>query len=94
MPRTVRTARGEEVDFDTIIIKQALAQAPMNVEVARRKDFIDTKEQTRRAPPVGVTTDGPIDQATFVAPENFDAVEPIKKTKKVEPVPNLPEKTS
>lgn len=44
MPRIVRTARGEIIDFDTIIIKQQLAQAPMNVEVARRKDFIDSKE--------------------------------------------------
>ena len=44
MPRLVRTARGVQIDFDTIIIKQQLAQAPMNVEVARRKEFIDSKE--------------------------------------------------
>lgn len=49
MPRIVRTARGELVDFDTIIIKQQLAQAPMNIEVARRKEFIDSREGSTRA---------------------------------------------
>lgn len=44
MPRNVRIARGDIVDFDAIIIKQQLAQAPMNIEVARRKEFIDSKE--------------------------------------------------
>jgi len=55
MSRTVRTARGDEVDFDTIVIKQQLAQAPMNVEVARRKEFIDSKEGKGRGSQV--TTD-------------------------------------
>jgi hypothetical protein len=45
MPRMIRTARGENVDFDAIIIKQQLAQAPMNIEVAQRKRFIDSKEE-------------------------------------------------
>lgn len=49
MPRIVRTARGDLVDFDTIIIKQQLAQAPMNIEVARRKEFIDSREGSTRA---------------------------------------------
>jgi hypothetical protein len=44
MSRNIRTARGEIVDFDAIIIKHQLAQAPMNIEVARRKEFIDSKE--------------------------------------------------
>lgn len=44
MPRVVKTARGELVNFDAIIIKQQLAKAPMNIEVARRKEFIDLKE--------------------------------------------------
>jgi len=48
MPRIVRTARGEMIDFDTIIIKNQLAQAPMNIEVARRKEFIDSKEGKTR----------------------------------------------
>ena len=44
MPRIVRTARGEQIDFDAIVIKQQIASAPMNIEVARRKEFIDSKE--------------------------------------------------
>jgi hypothetical protein len=44
MPRIVRTARGEQIDFDAIVIKQQIAAAPMNIEVARRKEFIDSKE--------------------------------------------------
>lgn len=99
MPRIVRTARGEEVDFDAIIIKQALAQAPMNVEVARRKDYIDAKEQPGRKPST-FTESGQIDQAAFVeqpahsSASEFDSVEmPTKKTKRAEPIPNLPEKS-
>jgi len=62
MSRIVRTARGVEVDFDAIIIKQQLAQAPMNVEVARRKEFIDSKEgKGRGAKPV------------TIAPVNYNA---------------------
>ncbi len=45
MPRMIRTARGEQVDFDAVVIKQQLAQAPMNIEVAQRKRFIDSKEE-------------------------------------------------
>jgi len=48
MPRIVRTARGELIDFDMILIKNQLAQAPMNIEVARRKEFIDSKESKAR----------------------------------------------
>lgn len=44
MPKLVRTARGKIIDFDALMIKHQLAQAPMNIEVARRKQFIDTKE--------------------------------------------------
>lgn len=44
MPRVVRTARGEQIDFDAIVIKQQIASAPMNIDVARRKEFIDSKE--------------------------------------------------
>jgi hypothetical protein len=44
MPRNVRTARGEVIDFDAVVIKQQIASAPMNIDVARRKEFIDSKE--------------------------------------------------
>jgi len=55
MPRIVRTARGVQLDFDTIIIKQQLAQAPMNIEVARRKEFIDSKEGKARGSKAATT---------------------------------------
>lgn len=45
MPRIVKTARGVHLDFDTIIIKNQLAQAPLNIEIARRKEFIDSYEK-------------------------------------------------
>lgn len=45
MARIIRTARGESVDFDAIMIKQQLAQAPMNIEVEKRKRFIDSREE-------------------------------------------------
>ena len=76
MPNVVRTARGELVDFDALKIKQQLAQAPMNVEVARRKEFIDSKEGKRAAVLA--------DQATPTAVEEI--VEPeaaVKKPSKV-----------
>lgn len=44
MARIYRTARGDQVDFDAIKIKQQLSQAPMTVDVERRKDHIDNKE--------------------------------------------------
>lgn len=50
MPRLVRTARGQIVDLDVIIVKQQLAQAPMNLEVSRRKKFIDARELSPRVP--------------------------------------------
>lgn len=72
MPRIVRTARGELVDFDAVIIKQQLAEAPMNVEVANRKKFIDTQEAKKRgqraiAPtPASTATDSTTEPVTEV----------------------------
>ncbi len=76
MPRIVRTARGELVDFDAIVIKQQLAQAPMNIEVKRRKEFLDSKEgrargQKKVAPvSAAVAAETPVTEvAPIVAPE-------------------------
>lgn len=53
MPRIYLSARGEPVDFDALLIKQKLAQAPVNIDVARRQAFIDSKEgRPARATPV------------------------------------------
>lgn len=42
--RRIASARGDVVDFDLLKIKQQLADAPGNIEVARRQAFIDDKE--------------------------------------------------
>jgi hypothetical protein len=77
MPRIVRTARGDQVDFDTIIIKQQLAQAPMNIEVSRRKEFIDSKEGKVKGqvPPSSITTDLPVNSDNFISQEPTKVVE-------------------
>lgn len=80
MPRIVRTARGEQVDFDTIVIKQQLANAPMNIEVAKRKEFIDTKEKTGRKP-------APLVDNFDDGVSSIEALGPVE-----EPIPNLPER--
>lgn len=77
MPRIVRTARGEQVDFDAIVIKQQIAAAPMNIEVARRKEFIDSKEgkiRGARKPSVFVDGVGNVDHNTFVTGQSVRQV--------------------
>ena len=76
MPRQVRTARGDLIDFDALVIKQQLAQAPMNVEVANRKQFIDTQEAKKRG------QRAPAQQPAVVAPEPTlveEVVQPIPR---------------
>lgn len=47
MAKTVRSARGQLVNFDVLEIKQQMASAPKPVEVAVREDFIDQKFNRR-----------------------------------------------
>jgi hypothetical protein len=78
MPRIVRTARGELVDFDAVIIKQQLAEAPMNVEVANRKKFIDTQEAKKR----GQRATAPTPTATESTPAPVtELARPVKSKK-------------
>lgn len=44
MPRLVRSARGEIVDFDLIAIANQLASAPVPVSIKERRLFIDEKD--------------------------------------------------
>jgi hypothetical protein len=44
MPRLVRSARGQVVDFDLIAIANQLASAPPPVSVNERRLFIDEKD--------------------------------------------------
>lgn len=95
MPRMVRTGRGELVDFDAILIKQQISEAPMNIEVQRRKNFIDSKEGRSRS--VGedqvrsTQEQAPVD---YIIPEATQDPIPSKKAKQpVEPIPVIPERT-
>jgi hypothetical protein len=75
MPRIVRTARGETVDFDAILIKQQIAQAPMNIEVARRKEFIDSKEGKPRGQKNSTIDDTRPDGGMFISNEPIRSME-------------------
>jgi hypothetical protein len=100
MARNVRTARGDIVDFDTIVIKQALADAPMNIEVARRKNFIDAKESKlrgQRRPATPVVAPASLVEAAVPAAKTVDSFEPDNGPAPVglppaEAVPIIPER--
>lgn len=47
MSKTVKSARGEDVNFDLMKIKQAIASAPKPTNVRAREDFIDQKFKRR-----------------------------------------------
>ena len=49
MPRIVRSARGELVDFDLIAIANQLAAAPPPVSVNERRQFIDEKDGVKQS---------------------------------------------
>lgn len=84
MPRQVRTARGDLIDFDALVIKQQLAQAPMNVEVANRKSFIDTQEAKKR----GQRAPSAQPAAPLIEPQIEEAAEEI-----ITPVPRATKTT-
>lgn len=47
MTKAVRSARGAEVNFDLIKIKQQIASAPKTTDVRARENFIDQKLKRR-----------------------------------------------
>ena len=47
MPKKVRSAKGEIVDFDLMKIKEQLNDAPEPMNVQARQDFIDQKMRRR-----------------------------------------------
>ena len=47
MPKKVRTAKGREIDFDLLRIKEQMAGAPTPDSVQARQDFIDQKMRRR-----------------------------------------------
>lgn len=79
MARIVRTARGDLVDFDELLIKQELEAAPMNIEVLRRKNFIDQQEtvgRQRKLSPQELTNLSLLKPATpeIVTPATFEDI--------------------
>lgn len=95
--QTVRSARGDVVDFDTITIKQQIANAPMNIEVARRKNFIDSKEGkvrgAQRPTAMAQPTPEQIAEAHKTVPantEDFVDSTPVKSVMQVEAIPEIP----
>jgi len=47
MPKKVRTAKGQIVDFDLLKIKEQMVDAPSPANVKARQDFIDQKMRRR-----------------------------------------------
>lgn len=92
MPRIVRSARGEAVDFDVILIKNQLAQAPQNIEVQRRQNFIDNKETSERKrviekPAVWIPQPDQIQTPQPAVAESFDEMGDMPVSKVEPPAP-------
>lgn len=47
MPKAVRSAKGQSVNFDLLRIKQQMASAPKTTTVKAREAFIDQKYKRR-----------------------------------------------
>jgi len=47
MPRVTCSAKGENVDFDMLRIKEQMAKAPKSTTVKAREDFVDQKFKRR-----------------------------------------------
>lgn len=95
MAKLIRSARGLQVDFDLVLIKQQIAASAAPTNVQAREDFIENKirRRTRRIAKVG---DAPVaarelgEEVTMVIhhdedePEEFQ--EPQEEPLPVEPV--------
>ena len=81
MPKKVRTARGKELDFDLLKMKQKLANGPAPSEVKQRQDFIDSKLRRRMK-----KAKAKIDEAKKKRDKGVD----VNKTVKVDSTPQGP----
>ena len=66
MSKSVKSARGEDVNFDLLKIKQQIASAPKPTVVKAREDFVDQKYKRRlkkavRSVADTVATGSPVD---------------------------------
>lgn len=101
MPRIVRSARGDIVDFDLIAITNQLASAPVPVSINERRQFIDDKDGIKPNKKVGTAIpSGPVHEALKLATEaaatqRSKIVEPKEALKALEPTDDeLKRKTS
>ena len=110
MPKKVRSARGEIVDFDLMKVKQQIEAAPEPSTVQARQDFIDQKMRRRlkkvkrkldsvpkrRTGPDGNPVEVDKKVATQAAPEGekIDVVEEEEEEKKKTTKKTAPKKTS
>lgn len=89
MPKKVRTAKGKELDFDLLRIKQQMADQQEPAEVRQRQDFIDQKMR-RRVKKVkdqlasakknkGVEVDPDLDVKSSKQAQKIDEVKPPKR---------------
>lgn len=69
MPRIVRSARGQMVDFDLIAIANQLASAPPPVSVNDRRQFIDEKDGIKAKNAVAAIPDANVHEALKMATE-------------------------
>lgn len=98
--RKSTSARGEQVDFDLLLIKQQLAAAPQNIEVARRQEFIDNKEEGKTVRKKTVTVEAnqplppltPVTSQTSTDFENENGDVPAGTKAEIIPVPVIERK--
>jgi hypothetical protein len=74
MPRKVRSAKGEVVDFDLLKIKEQIASAPTPTEVKTRQDFIENRLKRRLKKKTAVVEKTEVDVEPKL-PEPADGVE-------------------
>lgn len=85
MPKIVRTARGEMVDFDLIRIKQQLADAPAPTEVRERENFVERRLKRKLKQRATSLVDQPAAAEINLAVETVDATpEEVKPEVKTE----------
>jgi len=78
--KQTRSARGEVVDFDILIIKQQLSAAPQAIEVNARREYIDQKDSFRKPRKVEEVAVAPVEAPVV---ESFD--EPVDN----DPIPEM-----
>lgn len=67
MAKTVKSARGVEVNFDVLKIKQAIASAPAPMEVAARENFVEKRLKRKlktRSVPIASDASDSIDETS------------------------------